>query len=157
MKAFLYFAAFFVGWAASYASGAWPWLGYASLTRSSFGVGPVTVIGENRRGIDVGLESFLFFEGQEIVIEYDAVIRTGSLWFYVFQPFDGEFGKGKSNYITQTGKGVWTHPIDETGYYKISIDASPRGNGYDLSYTVKWGARSAGSASRPVTAGRPSR
>jgi hypothetical protein len=34
-------------------------------------------------------------------------------------------------------------PIDETDLYHISIDASPMGHGYDLSYTVKWGARSA--------------
>jgi hypothetical protein len=86
VRAVLSCLAFLVGWAASYASGAWPWLGYASMTRSTFGAGPVTIIGENRRGIDVGLETFFFFKGQEIVIDYDAEIRAGSLWLYVYRP-----------------------------------------------------------------------
>src|SRR5512132_1975777 len=87
VRALLMCLAFLVGWAASYASGAWPWLGYASMTRSTFGAGPVAIVGENARGIDIGLETFFFFKGQEIVIEYDAEIRAGSLWFCVDRPF----------------------------------------------------------------------
>jgi len=139
--------ALLVGWVASYASGAWPWLGYASMTRSTFGAGPVTIVGENRRGIDVGLETFYFVKGQEIVIEYDAEIRAGSLWFYVYRPLDGELGDGTSTHITASGKGVWTVPVEVSDFYHISIDGSVvkgQGHGYDISYTVKWGARSAG-------------
>ena len=144
MRGLFYALAFLVGWATSYASGAWPWIGYASMTRSTFGAGPITIIGENRRGIDVGLENFCFFKGQEIVIDYDAEIRAGSLWFHVYRPFDGVLGDGPSLYITENAKGEWTVPIEATGYYHITIDGSPtkgRGRGYDISYTVKWGAR----------------
>ena len=146
LRAILTFVAILVGWAASYATGAWPWFGYASVTRSSFGVGPIAHIGENYRGIDVGLETFPFMKGQEVVIEYEAEIRSGSLWFYVYRPFSGELGNGKSVYITESGKGVWTVPVEETGLYKISIDGSPskgRGRGYDITYTVRWGGRGA--------------
>ena len=146
MRGLLFFIAFLVGWAASYVSGAWPWIGYASMTRTTFGAGAITIVGESRRGVDIGLETFFFLRGQEIVIEYDAEIRAGSLWFYVYQPFDGKLGDGSSKYISSTSKGVWTVPVEVTGLYHITIDGSPtkgRGQGYDISYTVKWGARSA--------------
>ncbi len=144
MKAVFVFAALFVAWVVVYASGLWPWLGFANWTRSSFGAGNITIVGENRRGIDFGFDDFLFFEGQEVVIEYDVEVRRGSLWFHVFRLWDGELGDGSTHYVSETGKGTWTARIPKTGLYHITIDGSPtRGPccGWDLSYNVSWGAR----------------
>jgi hypothetical protein len=79
--------AFAVGllvWLAVYASGVFPWLGYTSLQKSSFGAGPFSVIGEDSAGTEWGLSTMFFLKGQEIVIDYDADIRAGSLWLYVY-------------------------------------------------------------------------
>jgi hypothetical protein len=144
----IFVAAALVAWLTAYASGAWPWLGYAWMSRSSFGAGPVSIIGESRAGTSLGLDDFLFFEGQEVMIEYDADIRSGSLWFHVFQPWDGRLGDGVSHYVSESGSGTWTMSVPATGVYHVTIEPSPlhgRGQGWDLSYSAKWGARPAGS------------
>jgi hypothetical protein len=140
----LFFAALLVGWATTYVSGMFPWLGYASWTRSSFGAGGLTIVGESKRGFDVGPDDFLFVEGQEIFIDYDVSITAGSLWFHVFQPFDGVLGEGQTHYVTTSGKGTWTMPVEKTAIYHITIEPSPTkgpGRGWDISYEVAWGAR----------------
>ncbi len=131
-------------WLVLYFTGLAPWLGYAWLTRSSFGAGPIGIIGENSAGTDIGPKTFLFFQGQEIVIDYDVEIRAGSLWFHVFQPYDGVLGDGRTHYVTKSGAGVWTMKVPETGIYHNTIEGSPvrgAGRGWDLDYTVWWGAR----------------
>jgi hypothetical protein len=146
VKAAAFLLAILVGWGASYLSGAWPWLGYASCTRSSFGAGGLTIVGENRRGIEFGPDDFLFFEGQEIAIDYDVEVRAGSLWFHVFQPWDFALGDGPSHYVDASGKGTWTMRVPKTAIYHITIEPSPvhgPGSGWDLTYTVYWGARAA--------------
>lgn len=141
--------AFVVGlliWLVLYASGLFPWLGYAYLEKSSFGAGPVGVIGEDSAGTEWGLSTMVFVKGQEIVIEYDADIRAGSLWLYVYDVSKAIQGAGASQYIMQTGTGVWTWRVPKTGLYSISIGPSltqGTGRGHDLSYSVWWGARPA--------------
>lgn len=133
-------------WAAAYLSGAFPWLGYASQNSSSFGAGPIGIIGENQAGFEIGPETFLFFEGQEVIIDYDTEITAGSLWLYVYRPFDGVLGGGASHYVTASGKGTWTMPVKVTDFYQVTIKPSPTrgaGRGWDLSYSVAWGARPA--------------
>jgi hypothetical protein len=133
-------------WFALYASGVFPWLGYSWLKRDSFGAGPFGVIGENQAGTTFGLSTLLFFKGQEIVVDYDAEIRAGSLWFYVYDMTKIGQGGGASHYVTQSGTGVWTYAVPQTGFYKIAIGPSVvqgAGRGYDLSYSVWWGARPA--------------
>jgi hypothetical protein len=140
------FAAAFGLWAAGYLSGAWPWLGHASMSRSSFSIGPVGIAGEDSTGGSTGLQDFLYLKGQEIVIEYDADIRTGSLSFHVFQPFDGVLGDGVMHYVTKSGAGAWTWRVPKTGIYTILIAPSVvrgAGRGYDMSYSAWWGARQA--------------
>lgn len=133
-------------WVVAYASGAYPWLGYAAMTRRSTALGGIAIAGEERMGWESGLDDFLFFRGQEVVVEYDADIRAGSLWLHVFQPYDGNLGDGVGYYVTSSGKGRWTMPVERTGYYHVTIEPSVvrgGGKGWDLSYTVKWGARPA--------------
>jgi hypothetical protein len=136
----------FLAWVAGYAFGFFPWLGFAWLTRASFGVGPIGIVGETGAGTSLGVSTFLFFKGQEVVIDYDADIRAGSLWFYVYKPFDGVLGDGTYRYVTESGSGEWSVPIRQTGIYHITVDASPvrgKGRGWDLDYTAWWGARQA--------------
>jgi hypothetical protein len=48
--------------------------------------------------------------------------------------------------VTQTEAGVWTYRVPKSGLYTISIGPSltqGAGHGYDLSYSVWWGARPA--------------
>jgi hypothetical protein len=146
VKAAIVLTSLLVGWLASYATGVWPWLGFASLTRKSISAGNITIAGESRRGLDFGFDDFLLFEGQEVVIDYDADVRLGSLWFHVFRMWDGELGDGSGHYVSESGKGTWTARIPSTGLYHITIEGSPtRGKccGWDLSYDVRWGARPA--------------
>jgi hypothetical protein len=134
----------FAIWALLYLSGAFPWLGYAWLARSSISAGPVGVIGESRAGTSLGVSTFLFFEGQNVVIDYDADIRAGALWFYVYRPFDGALGDGVAHYVTKTSSGVWGVRIPQTGFYSITIEPTVSrgaGHGWDMSYTAWWGAR----------------
>lgn len=133
-------------WAAAYFSGVWPWLGYASAARSSFGAGPVSVIGQQGVGGSYGLEDFLFIKGQEVVIEYDTEIQAGSLSFHVFQPFDGVLGDGVLHHVTESGAGTWSWRVPKTGIYTVLIQPSVlhgAGSGYDLRYSAWWGARRA--------------
>lgn len=137
------FALLLVAWLAVYATGVYPWLGYASLVRRSTSAGFLTIAGEERMGTEFGPDEFWFFRGQEIVIDYDAEIRAGSLVFHVFRPFDGKLGDGVQHFVERSGKGRWTMPVKETGWYHVSIDPSVvrgAGKGWDLSYTVQWGA-----------------
>jgi len=122
------FALLFVAWLAAYATGAYPWLGYASLVRRSTSAGFLTVAGEERMGTEFGP---------------DAEIRAGSLAFHVFQPLDGNLGDGVQHFVDRSGKGRVTMPVKETGWYHVSIEPSVArgaGKGWDLSYTVQWGA-----------------
>jgi hypothetical protein len=139
------FGVFALGaWAVAYASGAFPWLGYAWMTRSSDSLGPIKVVGETRSGTKLGAGTFLFFSGQEVVVDYDAEIRAGSLWLYVYEPFDGVLGDGVWEYVTASGHGVWRVPIKKTGIYTVVVEPSPvkgAGTGWDLSYRAWWGAR----------------
>lgn len=131
-------------WTGCYLTGISPWIGTAWMNRSSFGAGNITIVGENRMGTELGFSDFVFFEGQELVVAYDAEIETGSLWFHVFQPFDGTIGDGATHYVTESGQGEWTTRIPRTGYYHVTVEPSVlhgKGRGYDLSYSAWWGAR----------------
>jgi hypothetical protein len=131
-------------YAAAYLTGLAPWLGFAWLKRDSFGAGPLTIVGENRIGTSLGIDTFLFFKGQEILVDYDADIHAGSLWIYVYKPFDGVLGDGTATYVTESGAGQWTLPVTETAIYHVTIEPSPTrgaGRGWDLSYRAWWGAR----------------
>jgi hypothetical protein len=141
------FAAAIGVWAAVYFSGAWPWLGYASMSKSTVSIGPIGIVGEDSTGDGYGLTDFIYLKGQEIVIEYDAEIRAGSLSFHVFQPFDGRLGDGVMHYVTESGAGTWTWRVPATGIYTVLIGASVArgaGRGYDISYSAWWGARRPG-------------
>ena len=49
MKVAAIFGSLLVAWLLVYASGAWPWLGFANFKRSSFGAGNITI---DRYGAD---------------------------------------------------------------------------------------------------------
>jgi hypothetical protein len=135
-----------LAWVGGYASGAFPWLGYAWLSRSSVGGpgGPISIIGETKAGSEFGVSTFLFLRGQTITVSYDAYIRAGSLFLYVYQPYDDEFGDGVSTYVTTSGRGEWKVPVTRTAIYHITVEPSPAkgaGRGWDMSYRAWWGAK----------------
>lgn len=81
------------------------------------------------------------------MIAYEADIRRGGLWFYVYEPFDRNLGDGVTHYVTESGAGTWTTRIAETGIFTISIQPTTvrsDDRGYDLTYSVWWGARPSG-------------
>ena len=138
------FVAAFLIWGVLYALGIVPWLGYAWLTRQSFGAGPLSVIGEDQAGTSFGVSTFFFVSGQEVVIDYDADIRAGSLFLYVHDLTKAGQGLGGSHFVTESGAGVWTYRIPKTGLYAIAVEPSTAvgaGSGFDMSYSAWWGAR----------------
>ena len=139
-------AAVFALWLGSYALGLFPWLGYANMDRRSLGVGPNHfIIGEDKVGsLSLGPQTFVFVEGQTIVVSYDADIRRGCLWMSVWHILDHSKNAHVFQCVTTSGQGEWTVPIKRTGLYRIFINSSPtKGNrpGWDLTYSVWWGAR----------------
>jgi len=99
-----------------------------------------------KSGGGFGLKHMLFFKGQTFFADYRAEIREGSLRIGILETF-GEIGK-KPHFverIAQSGAGRVTYVIPETGLYTIYFNGSVlggrRGAGYDVSYSVSWGAR----------------
>lgn len=107
------FLAVLLLWLGSYALGLFPWLGYAAMDRSSIGVGPNHfIIGEDKVGsFGLSPHTFVFVEGQTIVVSYDANIRRGCLWMHVWHVFH----RGKDRHVSQcdtaSGRGEWTVPV----------------------------------------------
>lgn len=133
-------------WLVLYATGAFPWLGYERLSRSSIRQWPVGIVGETRSGTGFGINEFWFFRGQTIVVSYDAEIRRGCLWMHVWHLFRRGPGADVSRCVTESGKGEWEVPVVESGVYHIFIDGSPMagaGRGWDMTYSVWWGVRPA--------------
>ncbi len=132
-------------WAAAYAAGVFPWIGYAWLSRSSIDVGPGHfIIGEDRAGSAFGFSNFVFFKGQTIVVSYDAEIRRGCLAMHVWPLFNRTPGDHVSQCVTTRGKKEWTVPVTTTGVYVISVNSSlikGTGPGWDMDYTAWWGAK----------------
>jgi hypothetical protein len=116
-------------------------LGYESrhVTFSGFASG-------TKSGGGFGLKHMVFFEGQTFFAEYDAEVRSGSLRIGILETL----GSHKSaphfvESITESGSGEVTFRIPKTTVYSIYFDGSVLGNsqgrGYDVAYSVRWGAR----------------
>lgn len=126
---------------AAYAAGLISTLGYESrhVTFSGYASG-------TNSGGGLGLKHVLFFEGQTFFARYDAEVRSGSLRIGLLKTF-GPVG-GTPHFvesITASGSGEVSFQIPETGLYSIYFEGSvlgpAQGNGYDVSYSVRWGAR----------------
>jgi hypothetical protein len=140
-------ALFAVGfWGTGYALGVVPWLGYAAMSERWQSAGVAVPSGSTSAGTRFGFDTFLFFKGQEVFVDYTADIRAGSMLLGVYNPLDGNLEDGVWAHVTESGAGVWRVPIKQTGLYKISIAPSVvkgPGRGYDVSYRLAWGARRA--------------
>ena len=93
-----------------------------------------------------GLKRMLLFRGQTFYADYDVEVRQGSFRIGILKTF-GPIGD-KPHYvksITESGSGEVTFEIPETGLYSMYFEGSvlggKRGRGYDVSYSVLWGAR----------------
>ena len=122
--------------AAGYAIGLFQTLGYEnrSISFSGYASGASS-------GGGFGLKRMLFFEGQTFFADYNAEIREGTLRIGILKTLGGLGAPHHVAVVSSSGEGTTTYRIPETGIYSIYFDGSPSGNGYDLSYSVRWGAR----------------
>ena len=72
-------------------------------------------------------------------------MRSGALWLTVRPSGFGDevWRDALSRHVTSDDRGHLTYRVPKTGVYEIGIDpttAAGRGSGYDLTYTVTWGA-----------------
>lgn len=130
---------FFTGLA--YLAGVLETLGYEERHVSFSGLASGT-----KSGGGFGLKRMLFFEGQTFFAAYEAEVREGSLRIGILDTF-GPIGN-KPHFveaITETSSGEATYRIPKTGLYSIYFDGSVLGNsasgGYDVTYSIRWGAR----------------
>lgn len=129
-------------WALAYLGGLAPWLGFEHRSVQNIGVGPLTHAGGSGGGLAIGLEKFLFLEGQEVFVDYDVEVQRGSLVVRVFDY--SRFEHILHTHIAQSGAGRVTVRIPRTGLYKVAIEPSAvrgPGEGFDLTYDATWGAR----------------
>jgi len=125
-----------VFFATGYAIGLFTTLGYENHTIKFAGFASST-----KAGGGFGLKRMYFFEGQTFFAEYNAEIREGTLRIGVLKTFSGPGGPHHVDVVSRDGGGESTYVIPETGIYSIYFTGSPSGNGYDLSYSVRWGVR----------------
>jgi len=93
-----------------------------------------------------GLKDMLFFEGQTVFADYEVEVEKGSLRIGLLDTF-GPIGN-KPHFVetvTRSGSGEVIFVIPKTGVYSIYFDGSVlgdgQGGGYDITYSVRWGAR----------------
>lgn len=124
-----------------YAAGVISTLGYEKrhVTFSGFASGTET-------GGGLGLKKMVFFKGQTFFANYDVDVRTGSFRIAVRRntgPIGGETHFDKR--IGTSGPGEVTFEIPQTGFYSVIFEGSvlggKKGRGYDVAYSVEWGAR----------------
>ena len=121
---------------------------------TGYAIGLIQTLGyENRRitfsgfasgtgsGGGLGLKEMLFFKGQTAFVDYDVEIREGAFRLVIDKYLAGMDSPRHTQEITSSGSGEAAFVIPETGIYSFRFSGSPRGNGYDLSYSVRWGAR----------------
>lgn len=93
-----------------------------------------------------GLKTMVFFEGQTFFASYDAEVRQGSLRIGLLETF-GSLGNSPHfvENITRSGSGEVTFQIPKTGlysaYFEGSVLGTGQGGGYDVAYSLRWGAR----------------
>ncbi len=100
--------------------------------------------GHSRYGWCLGPKSLYLREGQVLTVTYDVKIKRGYLHIHLLKQWS-EFGKGTagSKWVKASEKGEFSVPIRESGMYKLILDGSPDGRGYDLEYSASWSAHAA--------------
>jgi hypothetical protein len=122
--------------ATGYAIGLFTTLGYENRAIKFAGFASST-----RAGGGFGLKRVYFFKGQTYFAEYNAEIREGTLRLGILKTFSVPGGPHHVDVVSSDGAGVSTCVIPESGIYSIYFSGSPSGNGYDLTYSVRWGVR----------------
>ena len=95
----------------------------------------------SRCGWRCGSRSLYIREDQTFTASYEAQIRTGSLHFQLINTA-APFGKGTvgSKIVRSSGKGEFTVHVAEAGWYRLRVEPSPEGRGYDIEYSAHWRA-----------------
>jgi hypothetical protein len=127
---------------AAYAAGAINMLGYEKrhIAFHGFGTG-------SSSGGGLGLKHMVFFEGQTFYARYDAEIHKGALRVGIIDALApiGDDSRLHFERISASGSGEITYRIPQTSFYSVTFEGSVLGQskegGYDVSYSVTWGAR----------------
>ena len=126
--------------AAALGTGAIQTLGYESRSKKFHG------FSSTGNGYALGFKQFYYRAGQEFFAKYDVDIRTGALDIRLRKSWAPMDGPAFRETILEDGQGEVTFRIPESGFYTARFEGSVLGadrsaSGYDLSYTVTWGAR----------------
>ena len=143
-KAFLFLGiavVFVVMLGAAYRLGFISTLGYESKTIHTGDNAFVST----KAGTTIGPKTLFLFEGQEVLITYNAEVKRGGLIVRMFSmtaPMNPDPDHRVA--ILEDGPGVARFPVRKTGLYKLVIEGTVLGadrstRGYDVSYTVYWG------------------
>lgn len=90
-------------------------------------------------GTSIGSRTVHLREGQTFVVNYSAEIEKGDFNIFVkkaFAPLDAPAEHAVK--LVRNGQGRLKIPIRETALYTIYTYGSPRGGGYDITYTLSW-------------------
>jgi len=121
-------------WLLAYVSGAFPYLGSYSYSRSGGAVGQS----------GGGLRHMLLFKGQTGFMEYEvdsASNDQGTVYFNI-SPFPGHLrGVRDAKHVRGKLAGVLEFRVPRTGVYTFDDGIGPEAGRENLSYSVVWGAR----------------
>jgi hypothetical protein len=94
------------------------------------------------QGITVGSKTIYATAGQTIAVNYNATVTRGrfQIWIRQRRFMLGPVVANTGRLTSGIGTLRFTAPRD--GWYYISINGSPDGNGYDISYDASWATRS---------------
>lgn len=97
-----------------------------------------SAISSTSSGTTMGPKSFFVRAGQTVDIDYQATVYRGGLYIWVRRntlSLNGMVGQVR---VTSSGAGKLQVPIQQAGFYRLIIDGSPGGNGYDVAYSATW-------------------
>ena len=91
------------------------------------------------RGYSLGTKTCYLKAGQVLIVHYEAEVVRGGLTLLV-DDYKEFIGGDPINRITinQTGTGDFRTRAPEDGFYKLRTYGSPDGNGYEVTYTLRW-------------------
>jgi hypothetical protein len=150
-----YFAFVVVGSAAkvgTYALGFSDEIGYRSGRYRSWELARLGVIPFHQRfswSIGFGTRTFFVQEGQQIEVDYDVDIRLGWASVVVTKWPIPDLDALSYRSVSESESGVFRYTVPDSGFYKVQLRPGlhRRDPGYDIAYTMRWGARSAAAVS----------
>lgn len=90
-------------------------------------------------GFSMGPKGFYLRAGQTFIANYNVTINRGEFYLWLRRKTLGlEMPIAGEVRLKSSGQGVLQVPIQQSGFYRVTMDGSPGGNGYDVDYHVSW-------------------